>query len=90
MAFMENGQYNRAWHAIHMLPDETAQASEDIRAEKVVPIHAGKFALARHMWNAPYKDLLAESAEKNYELLTPRIGELINFEQQNFSNWFEF
>ena len=89
LAFMENGQYNLAWHAIHLLPNETAQASEDIRAEKVVPIHAGKFALARHEWDAPYKDLLAESNGRNYELLTPRIGELINFREQNFSRWFE-
>ena len=89
LAFMENGQYNLAWHAIHMLPNETAQASEDIRAKKVVPIHSGKFALARHIWNEPYKDLLAASTEKNYELLTPRIGELITFSEQKFSTWFE-
>ena len=89
LAFMENGQYNRAWHAIHLLPDETAQASEDIHAAKVVPIHAGKFALARHEWNAPYKDLLAYSTDRNYELLTPRIGELINFNGKNFEHWFD-
>ena len=86
---MENGQYNLAWHAIHMLPNETARASEDIHAEKIIPIHAGKFALARHKWNEPYKDLLAESAGKNYELLTPRIGELINFDGKIFEHWFE-
>ena len=91
LAFMENGQYNRAWHAIHLLPNETAQAAQDIHAVRVVPIHSGKFALARHEWNEPYKDLLAESAGKNYELLTPRIGELIRFDaEQNFSAWFEF
>lgn len=89
LAFMENGQYNLAWHAIHMLPNETAQASEDIHTKKVVPIHSGKFALARHMWNEPYKDLLAESVGRNYELLTPRIGELINFREQTFKHWFE-
>lgn len=89
LAFMENGQYNLAWHAIHLLPDETAQAAEDVRAKKVVPIHSGKFALARHLWNEPYKNLIAESAGRNYELLTPRIGELINFREQNFSTWFE-
>lgn len=90
LAFMENGQYNKAWHAIHMLPEETAQASEDIHARKVIPIHAGKFALSRHIWNEPYKNLLAESLDKSYRLLTPRIGELINFDdEQNFSAWFE-
>lgn len=88
-AFLENGQYNIAWHTIHCLPNETAQAAVDIRAKKVVPIHAGKFALARHAWNDPYKDLAAESRGKNYQLLTPRIGELIDFTQeQKFSEWF--
>jgi len=88
-AFLENGQYNLAWHAIHCLPEETAQAGVDVRAKKIVPIHAGKFALARHAWNDPYKDLQKFSREKNYQLLTPRIGELIDFTQeQKFSEWF--
>lgn len=90
LAFMENGQYHKAWHSIHLLPNETAQAAQDIHAVRVVPIHAGKFALARHEWNAPYKDLVAESEGKNYELLTPQIGELIYFDgEQNFSAWYE-
>lgn len=89
LAFIENGQYNLAWHAIHMLPNETAQAAQDIRAQKLVPIHNGKFALARHQWNEPYIDLIAASADKSYQLLTPRIGELINFGEQNFSAWFD-
>lgn len=89
-AFMENGQYNKAWHAIHMLPNETAAAAVDIHAQNVVPIHAGKFALARHAWNDPYKGLTAESFDKPYKLLTPRIGELIDFtKEQTFSAWFE-
>ncbi len=88
-AFMENGQYNKAWHAIHCLPNETADAAEDIHAQNVIPIHAGKFALARHAWNDPYKDLTAASFNKSYRLLTPRIGELIDFTQaQDFSDWF--
>ena len=88
-AFMENGQYNKAWHAIHCLPNETADAAEDIHAQNVIPIHAGKFALARHAWNAPYKDLTAASFNKSYKLLTPQIGELIDFTQeQTFSQWF--
>ena len=89
-AFLENGQYNIAWHAIHCLPEETAQAAVDIHAKKVVPIHGGKFALARHAWNENYIDLAAASRDKNYKLLTPRIGELIIFmEDQNFSEWFK-
>lgn len=88
-AFMENGQYNLAWHPIHCMPNETAQASVDLGAKKVVPIHASKFALARHTWNAPYNDLIAASVDKSYKLLTPKIGELIPFdEEKNFTQWF--
>ncbi|BEU86571.1 hypothetical protein TAMA11512_00350 [Selenomonas sp. TAMA-11512] len=57
LAVMENGQYNKQWHRIHMLPGETAQASEDVGARAVLPAHSGKFALARHTWDAPYRDL---------------------------------
>ena len=46
-AFLENGQYNLAWHAIHCLPEETAQAAVDIHAKNVVPIHGGKFAFTK-------------------------------------------
>jgi len=88
-AFLENGQYNLAWHAIHCLPKETAQAGVDIHAKKVVPIHGGKFALARHAWNENYIDLQKFSSDKNYQLLTPQIGELINFDgENNFTTWF--
>ena len=35
------------------------------------------------------KNLTAESFNKSYKLLTPKIGELIDFtEEQNFSEWF--
>ncbi len=90
-AFLENGQYNKQWHAIHLFPDETATAAEDIHAKNIIPIHAGKFALARHAWNTPYLDLTAASFNRSYKLLTPRIGELIDFSrEQDFSQWFNF
>lgn len=90
-ALMENGQYNLAWHHIHMLPDETAQAAQDVRAKIVVPSHGGKFALARHAWQEPYRALTAASEDKSYKLLTPKIGEAVNLfdETQNFSAWWE-
>ena len=88
LAIMENGQYNLAWHPIHMLPDETAQASVDVNARRVMPMHSGKFALARHAWDAPYKDLLNESVGKNFELITPMLGETFYLDgNQNFDRW---
>ena len=32
LAIMENGQYDQDWKYIHMMPDETAQAADDLRA----------------------------------------------------------
>lgn len=90
-ALMENGQYNLAWHNIHMLPDETAQAAKDLKARLVVPAHNSKFALARHAWQAPLADLAAASEDKNYKLLTPEIGELVALDNDNlaFPKWWE-
>ena len=88
----ENGQYNMAWHAIHMLPEETAKAAMDVGAKTLLPAHGGKFALARHPWQEPYRELAQASRGMDYELITPEIGEIayIGGEQpQEFDAWWE-
>ena len=88
----ENGQYNMAWHAIHLLPDETAQAAVDVRAKALLPAHGGKFALARHPWQEPYQKLTEASQGKDYQLLTPEIGEAVSIDEislQAFGKWWE-
>ncbi|ORU00095.1 Outer membrane protein romA [Anaerovibrio sp. JC8] len=88
----ENGQYNMAWHAIHMLPEETAQAAVDVRTKMLIPAHGGKFALARHPWQEPYQELVKYSQNKTYELLTPKIGEPVyidGVQPRKFESWWE-
>ena len=88
----ENGQYNMAWHAIHMLPEETAQAAVDVGAKLLLPAHGGKFALSRHPWQEPYQRLLRASEGKAYKLLTPEIGETAYLDREHlksFDNWWE-
>ena len=88
----ENGQYNMAWHDIHMLPEETAQAAVDVGVKMLLPAHGGKFALSRHPWQEPYREMALISKGKGYELLTPEIGELayIGGEQpKQFDAWWE-
>ena len=86
----ENGQYNKAWHAIHLLPEETAQAAEDVQTKLLLPVHNGKFALARHPWQAPYRDLATAGAGKSYRLVTPKIGEAVYLDDPpDFSPWWE-
>jgi len=74
LAFMECGQYNEAWHDIHMMPEETALAASDIKAKVVVPIHWGKFALSLHPWQEPANRFLEAGTNKNYEIGLPEIG----------------
>ena len=90
-AIMENGQYNQQWHRVHLLPEETAQAAEDVGARAVLPAHSGKFALARHTWDAPYRALSAASQGRRDRLLTPEIGEALRRDEANptFSPWWE-
>ena len=88
----ENGQYNMAWHAIHMLPEETAQAAVDVKAKTLLPAHGGKFALARHPWQEPYQKLALASQGKGYTLLTPEIGEpaaIGEAQPRQFDYWWE-
>jgi len=39
IAFIENGAYNVDWSNVHMYPDEAVQASIDLKAEILFPIH---------------------------------------------------
>lgn len=88
----ENGQYHLAWHPIHMLPEEVAQAAEDAKAAVVLPAHSGKFALSRHTWQEPYQRLTAASKGRSYQLATPKIGALMYIGEENtqhFDAWWE-
>ncbi|MBV8328475.1 MBL fold metallo-hydrolase [Chryseobacterium sp.] len=90
-AIMENGQYGEAWRYIHTLPEDVIQASIDINAQKIIPVHAAKFALALHPWNEPLQKITSLAKEKKLQILTPIIGEVVNLNQtdQQFSTWWE-
>jgi len=77
-AMMECGQYNEKWADIHMMPEETAQASTDVNAKKVMPIHWGAFTLAIHSWTDPVERFTAKANEINLDYIVPKIGEEID------------
>jgi len=78
LAILENGQYNLAWHYIHMLPAEVLQAAKDLQAKRLFPVHSGKFALAQHAWDEPLKELTELNASVHMPLLLPRIGQVVD------------
>lgn len=90
-ALMENGQYNLAWHAIHCLPEEVAQASEDLNVINMLPVHHSKFTLSHHAWDEPLNRISELSVGRNYRLATPMIGQAVELRnnQQQFSEWWK-
>jgi L-ascorbate metabolism protein UlaG (beta-lactamase superfamily) len=76
-AMLECGQYDPKWHAIHMMPEETAQAALDLGAKKMMPIHWGSFALALHAWNDPVKRVTSAAENLNIPVVIPEIGQAI-------------
>jgi L-ascorbate metabolism protein UlaG (beta-lactamase superfamily) len=75
IAILECGQYNISWHNIHMLPEETVQASIDLHAKVLMPVHWGKFALSLHEWDEPIQRVVAKANELNVKITAPMIGE---------------
>lgn len=89
LTLMECGQYDNRWANIHMLPEETVQAHLDLKGKIMLPMHWGAFTLAFHDWNDPAKRAVQVASEKNVDIITPEIGELvsINIKKNVSSNW---
>ena len=75
LAILECGQYNTAWHDIHMLPEETVQACIDLNAKVLMPVHWGKFSISLHPWDEPVRRVKMSADELKVKITTPMIGE---------------
>lgn len=75
IALMEDGQYNERWEDVHMLPEQTAKATKDLKAKRVLPVHWGKFDLSLHTWKAPIERFLRAAEHDDFTVLTPKIGQ---------------
>ncbi|UII21491.1 MBL fold metallo-hydrolase [Fulvivirga ligni] len=90
-AILENGQYNKAWEAIHMLPEQTLMAANDLGAKRVFPVHSSKFVLALHPWDEPLSEVSRLNESYNFPLVTPKIGQVVRLDDpdQKFEKWWE-
>jgi L-ascorbate metabolism protein UlaG (beta-lactamase superfamily) len=75
IALLESGQYNTSWPHIHMMPEEAVQASLDLKAKVLLPVHWGKFSLALHPWSEPIERVIKKAEALNVTVATPMIGE---------------
>lgn len=91
LAILESGQYNKSWPHIHMMPEETVQASIDLKAKMLLPVHWGKFSLAMHAWDEPVERVLARARELEVNVVTPMIGEVLQITEPNSTTaWWRF
>ena len=78
VVFMENGQYNESWRAVHNLPDEAITAFKDVGGTYLVPVHWGMFNLSVHNWFDPPNEITRLAKAEDIKLITPRLGQLID------------
>ena len=90
LAILECGQYDKSWKYIHMMPEEIIQATQDLQAKYLMPVHWGKFKLGNHAWDDPVIRVAALAKLNNQPLVTPMIGEAVNLKNlTGFTNWWE-
>ena len=79
LAVLECGQYGKYWPQIHMFPEQTVKAGQDLGAKMVIPVHWGKFVLSHHPWNDPIKRFTSAAKEVQQDFIAPKIGEAVEF-----------
>ncbi|RYY44129.1 MAG: MBL fold metallo-hydrolase [Chitinophagaceae bacterium] len=91
LAILENGQYDKSWRYIHLLPEEFLAAAKDLRARKILPVHSSKFSLGNHAWDEPLSLVSENNKAEKLQVITPMIGELVHIasETQQFTRWWE-
>ena len=92
MAFVKIGAYGpgQAWTDIHMTPEQAVQVHRDVRARRMFPVHWSTFNLAYHDWDEPIRRAAAEAQRVGVELVTPRLGEVVDADRPFASTrWWE-
>ena len=90
IAMLEIGAYNEEWESIHMGPENAVQASIDLKAQLLMPIHWGTFNLAMHTWKEPIERLVAEAKKKDVSLFIPAPGATLSVENHPYNSaWWE-
>lgn len=91
LVILENGQYDNAWEAIHLLPEQGIQAIKDLEARWFVPVHWGTFSICNHAWDDPVQQITLLAQEQNLNVATPMIGEIVDYRSiENYQDhWWE-
>lgn len=86
LTLMECGQYDERWAAIHMQPEQTVQAHQELQGKLLVPIHWCAFTLAFHNWNDPVERITKAGKVHGVPVATPKIGEPVLLGSKDYPN----
>lgn len=90
LAILECGQYNTLWPYIHMTPEETVKACQDLGSRQLIPVHWGKFVLSTHPWKEPVERVTLAGKEQKVNVITPKMGQVVNLTMpQSFDRWWD-
>ncbi|WP_139159049.1 MBL fold metallo-hydrolase [Vibrio sonorensis] len=74
----------------HMQAKHTMQAYVDLNADMLFPVHWSTYELFAHRWDEPINDLIAESEKTGAHLVTPMVGETIDYKNDiNTTFWWK-
>ncbi len=84
LTLMECGQYDERWPNIHMMPEQTLAAHQDVRGRRLFPLHWGAFVLALHPWADSVERLRKVAKAAHVPVVTPRIGEIVSIKAPTY------
>ena len=84
IAFVEGSAYTADWSEVHMFPNKPVQASIDLKANVLFPIHWSEFNLSIHPWDEPIIHITKEAGRRNVNITTSMIDEV--FDLTNLPN----
>lgn len=82
IALLEAGQYNYRWQNIHMRPNASVQAAQDLGAHIMMPVHWGAFTLSLHAWDEPAEQTRLLAEQQGQAIVIPRIGEIMSLQNE--------
>ena len=77
---MKVGAYGETWLDIHMDPESSVRAHQDLGGGVLLPVHWATFDLSYHAWEEPIVRTLRAAEAAGARVVTPRIGELVDLE----------
>ena len=90
LTLMKAGAYDSHWPDIHLNPEQAVDAHLDVRGQRMLPIHWSAYDLGPHDWNEPVKRVVQAAKQKNIDLITPHIGEIVDADLPfSSTSWWE-